>query len=236
MKIEVRNESVIIEGYVNAVERASKPLYSRFGRFIEKICVGAFGRAITRNNNVRILLNHNWDKDLGGTGTGELELQEDNIGLHARAVITDAETVKDAKAGNLVGWSFGFRDIDVEEIRDNETGLPFRCVRDLELLEVSLLNKAKTPAYNGTLVNVRDGETVLLGEENKPEKIEIELLDETTKEAIEEIRESAESEIETEPAAETKAAEVTATNDNIKSFDNSRYINIVSELKKCKVL
>ena len=57
MKIQIRADSVTIEGYVNAVERASKPLFSRFGQFIEKICAGAFGRALERNDNVRILLN-----------------------------------------------------------------------------------------------------------------------------------------------------------------------------------
>lgn len=36
MKINIREDKVIIEGYVNAVERASKPLFSRFGEFIEK--------------------------------------------------------------------------------------------------------------------------------------------------------------------------------------------------------
>ena len=72
MRIEIRADSVTIEGYVNAVERPSKPLLSRFGRFIEKICAGAFGRALERNKDVRIFLNHNPERDLGGTGTGEL--------------------------------------------------------------------------------------------------------------------------------------------------------------------
>ena len=108
MKINIRADSVVIEGYVNAVERASKPLLSRFGEFIEKICAGAFGRALERNKDVRIFLNHNPSRDLGGTGSGELELYEDNIGLHARATITDPKVIEDARRGNLVGWSFGF--------------------------------------------------------------------------------------------------------------------------------
>ena len=140
MKIQIRADSVVIEGYVNAVERASKPLISRFGEFIEKICAGAFGRALERNKDVRILLNHEPARDLGGTGTGELELTEDAIGLHARAVITDKEVIEDARRGDLVGWSFGFTDRDVSVTQDNETGFPFRAVSDLELYEVSLLN------------------------------------------------------------------------------------------------
>lgn len=229
MNIRIKENSVVIEGYVNAVERSSKPLYSRFGEFIEKIVAGAFGRALKRNDDVRILLNHNPERDLGGTGSGELELTEDSIGLHARAIITDEQVINDAKHNNLVGWSFGFADRDVEILQDSETGLPLRRVKDLDLFEVSILNREKTPAYNGTLVEVRDnGDKVNLGENNEPEKIEtidetVNGLDETTAEALEEIR--AEDNIE----AEATPAE--ATTDDTKSFDNSKYKNIITELE-----
>lgn len=229
MNIRIKENSVVIEGYVNAVERSSKPLYSRFGEFIEKIVAGAFGRALKRNDDVRILLNHNPERDLGGTGSGELELTEDSIGLHARAIITDEQVINDAKHNNLVGWSFGFADREVEILQDSETGLPLRRVKDLDLFEVSILNREKTPAYNGTLVEVRDnGDKVNLGENNEPEKIEtidetINALDETTAEALEEIR--AEDNIE----AEATPAE--ATTDDTKSYDNSKYKNIIAELE-----
>lgn len=158
MKIKIRADSVEIEGYVNAVERASKPLWSRIGQFIERICTGAFKKALKRANDVAILLNHDWNRQLGSTKQGNLELEEDNIGLHARAIITDPEVIEDARRGDLVGWSFGFKDREVENAM--EDGLPLRRVRDLDLFEVSLLNRKMTPAYNGTLVTTRavDGE------------------------------------------------------------------------------
>lgn len=158
MKVTIRADSVTIEGYVNAVERASKPLWSRLGRFIERICAGAFKKALRRADDVAILLNHDWTRQLGSTKQGNLELEEDSIGLHARATITDPEVVEDARRGDLVGWSFGFIDRDVENAM--EDGLPLRKVRDLDLKEVSLLNRKMTPAYNGTLVTTRavDGE------------------------------------------------------------------------------
>ena len=87
---------------------------SRMGRFIERICKGAFQRALRRNDNIRILLNHDWNRDLGGTKDGNLELCEDAIGLRVRATITDKEVVDKAKRGDLVGWSFGFTDVDVK--------------------------------------------------------------------------------------------------------------------------
>lgn len=154
MQIRVKDDSVEIEGYVNAVERNSKPLISRLGKFIERICKGAFKRALGRNEEVHMLLNHDWTKDLGSTKEGTLELTEDSIGLHARAIITDKDVIEKAKHGDLVGWSFGFSDRDVEQTV--EQGLPLRMVRDLDLYEVSILDRTKQPAYDGTLITVRN--------------------------------------------------------------------------------
>lgn len=221
MLINVRQDSVEIEGYVNACERKSKPLNSRLGKFVEKICAGAFNRALGRAEDVRILLNHDWSKDLGGIKDGNLELEEDNIGLHARATITDPEVIKDARNGDLVGWSFGFDDIDVEETRDEETGLPFRKVKDLNLAEVSLLNRRKSPAYVGTLVNVRDDGSVVYYAEDTESDVEI--IDETTKAALAEIREDTQ---ETDP--ETSAPEVK----EVSSDYYARYRSQINELKK----
>lgn len=172
MQIRVVGDSVEIEGYVNAVERKSKPLWSRIGQFVERICKGAFKRALERNDNVRILLNHDPSKDLGGTKDGNLELEEDNIGLHARAVITDPEVVKIAKRGDLVGWSFGFYDREVEQKRD-EDGFPLRDVKDLDLEEVSILDRTTTPAYDGTLVSVRSEEKSIFYGETFADEIQI---------------------------------------------------------------
>ena len=172
MQIRVRGDSVEIEGYVNAVERKSKPLWSRMGQFIERICKGAFKKALSRNDNVRILLNHDPERDLGGTKDGNLELEEDNIGLHARATITDPEVVKKARNGDLVGWSFGFYDRDVEQ-RTDEDGFPLRNVRDLDLEEVSILDNTTTPAYDGTLVAVRSDETSVFYGETFADEIQI---------------------------------------------------------------
>lgn len=129
---------------------------SRIGQFIERICKGAFKKAIERNDNVRVLLNHNWCRDLGGTKDGNLELYEDNIGLHARATITDRDVINKAKEGSLIGWSFGFKDREVEN--SIEQGIPIRDVRDLDLYEVSILDSTREPAYEGTLLSVRSNE------------------------------------------------------------------------------
>lgn len=156
MNIRVTKDSVELDGYVNAVERLSKPLKDRLGEFVERVKVGAFRRALERADDVRILLNHDWSRDLGGIKDGNLELHEDAIGLHARAVITDKEVVEQAKRGELRGWSFGFTDRDVEQGEEN--GLTVRNVKDLDLYEVSLINRSRVPAYDGTLVAVRSAD------------------------------------------------------------------------------
>ena len=170
MQITIRSDSVELAGYVNAIERKSKPLWSRIGQFVERICKGAFSRALERNDNVRIMLNH--QRDIGGQKDGNLELHEDSIGLHARATITDPEVIKIARDGDLVGWSFGFYDREVEQKRD-ENGFPLRDVIDLDLEEVSILDKRTTPAYDGTLVAVRSDEKSIYYGESFTDEIQL---------------------------------------------------------------
>lgn len=158
MQIRVTNDAIEVDGYVNAVERKSKPIRSRMGQFVERIAKGAFSKALSRNDNVRLLLNHDRSRDLGGTREGNLKLKEDNIGLRVRATITDPEVVEKGRRGDLVGWSFGFEDVDVDVSTEN--GMPTREVRDMNLREVSILDKAKRPAYEGTLVCVRSEDEV----------------------------------------------------------------------------
>lgn len=203
MEIRIRNDSVEITGYVNAVERLSKPLMSRIGRFIERIKAGAFGKALKRNDDVHILLNHDWSRDLGSTKRGNLELVEDSIGLKARATIDDAEVVAKAKAGDLIGWSFGFSDREV--IQSMEQEMPLREVKDMDLYEVSLLDRQKSPAYEGTLVMVRsDEEALYIGEAYIDD---VEVRDETTAEPpSEEVREEPQQEEEL-PEAEIDYSE-----------------------------
>lgn len=163
MQVRVLDDRVEIEGYVNAVERKSKPLWSRIGQFVERICKGAFFRALERNDNVRWMLNH--ERDIGGIKDGNLQLKEDAIGLWFHGVSKDPEVIQRARDGRLVGCSFGFYDREVEQKRD-EDGFPLRDVIDLDLEEVSILDDTTTPAYDGTLVSVRsdDNKTIYYGE------------------------------------------------------------------------
>ena len=228
MEIRVKEDSVEITGYVNAIERDSKPLLSRVGQFIERICKGAFKKALKRNDDVHILLNHNWDRDLGSTKQGNLELVEDNIGLRARACITDPEVIRKARNGELVGWSFGFQDRDVEN--SIQRGMPHRAVKDLDLAEVSILDKRKTPAYDGTLIMARsDEEIVHFRGEDFIDEISIREEDAKTEENASSDKEDAQknemknNEVQEE---EPKQQEV------VEKIDYSKYENMIKEMKE----
>ena len=180
MDIEIRGDSVVISGYVNAVERYSKPLRAnlrgKMQRFIEKIKAGAFETALKRNNNVKVFLNHNKDRELANTLDGTAKLEEDNIGLRAEVTITDAEVVEKAKKNKLVGWSFGFYGNSVAI--GNENGMATRTVSDMDLMEVSVLDDTKSPAYYGTSLETRsEGDPILEIRENiADETVDIEKL------------------------------------------------------------
>lgn len=226
MKVNIRADSVEIEGYVNAIERNSKPLWSRVGQFIERICKGAFKKALKRNDDVHILLNHDWKRDLGSTKLGNLELEEDNIGLHARATITDPDVIKKARNGELVGWSFGFQDREVENTI--ERGIPYRAVKDLDLAEVSILDKSKRPAYDGTLIMARSEEEPMhfRGEDFIDEvSIREELPIEQTGEEI------TQNEVQEEPQAEEQPKQQEIV-ENIDTVDYSKYENMLKEMKE----
>jgi len=157
MRVEVRNNRIIIDGYVNAVERASKILYDTRGQFIERIRSGVFQKALERADNVRVLLDHEQDRELADTKSGKAKLYEDNIGLRAIVEIEDPEVIQKAKENKLRGWSFGFL-CNKEDRTTNEDGIEERVVRDLDLLEVSIIDDKKYPAYIGTSIEMRDDE------------------------------------------------------------------------------
>lgn len=155
MRIEIRSDSVEIDGYVNAVGRDSRPIRDKKTgqRFVEQIVPKVFERALNRGNEVRLLLNHDSSRELGSTATN-LKLYEDAIGLRAHAVVTDAEVIEKAKKHELRGWSFGFipKEVTAEDVSKD---LQRRFVEDMDLLEVSIIDKRKIPVYEGTSIEAR---------------------------------------------------------------------------------
>lgn len=197
---------------------------SRIGQFIERICKGAFKKAIQRNDNIRLLLNHNWERDLGGTKDGNLVLTEDNIGLHARATITDKDVIEKARNGSLVGWSFGFNDREVEN--SVEHGIPTRDVKDLDLYEVSILDRTKTPAYEGTLISVRSDDNVLYFGE--PYISDIETQQTRDDQKLPDSQPPSEAGLDPVTRGEARLEPAARA---VKEIDYSKYENLIKELK-----
>ena len=158
MKVEIRADGVHISGYVNVTGKMSRPVITGKGqKVIEVIEEGAFSEALSRCKNVQMTKDHNADIVLAETRAGTLKAREDKIGLHAESVVTDPQTVEDAKAGKIKGW----KNI-TDSIEQRADGLPVRHVKKFDLDHITLVVN-KSPVYAATSVEVRaDDETVEL--------------------------------------------------------------------------
>ncbi|MDB1970753.1 HK97 family phage prohead protease [Clostridium tertium] len=196
MKIEIRENGLNLEGYINVSERPSKPLRDSEGQFIEVVREGVMGRAIKRRN-IKLLFNHDWNRELGDTNSN-LQLQEDSIGLRFRAFITDSEVIEKAKRGLLKGCSFGFRAL--KQTKENVNGICKRYLDDIDLFEVSILDRE--PAYSGCLAEVRSLENEDLEIREMPLEIQENTEEETVEENVEEAEIAEDTEVTTEDAVE----------------------------------
>lgn len=197
MKIEIRENGLNLEGYINVSERPSKPLRDSEGQFIEVVREGVMGRAIQRRN-IKLLFNHDWNRELGDTNSN-LQLQEDSIGLRFRAFITDSEVIEKAKKGLLKGCSFGFRAL--KQSKENINGICKRYLEDIELFEVSILDRE--PAYSGCLAEIRS----LENEDLEVREIPLEIQETTKEEIVEKNVEEAEVAEDTEVTTEDEVEE-----------------------------
>ena len=182
MKIEIRDNSIRIEGYVNAICRDSRVLPSPRGRFVEQIKEKVWERALEKAEDVKLLFNHKENRQLGSLVQGNLELFEDAIGLRAICIIDDEDVIQKAKDGKLTGWSFGFI-AQKDTWEDFKEGIQRRFIEELDLIEVSILDK--TPAYIGTSIEQRGEETVI--SELRNDEFTAEIVDLTTKEPEERV-------------------------------------------------
>lgn len=207
MRIEIRDNKAILDGYVNAVCRDSKPLLSPQGLFVEQIKEGVFQRALSKAQDVKLLFNHDEKRELGSIVNGNLQLFEDSIGLRAICTVDDPEVVQKARENRLKGWSFGFY-TNKDEWQLNAEPYQRRFIEDMDLLEVSILDK--TPAYNGTSIEARDDKTIL--NETRGDNFQAVIEDLSQEQQVEEVEKN----------------EVEET----RGFDNSKFILEILKLKQ----
>lgn len=121
------------------------------GWFTEVILPGAFSRAISENNDIRALFNHNWDHVLGRTKNGTLRLFEDERGLKFEVDLPNTTIARDLaesiKRGDINQCSFSF--IPTEETWDYSVEPAKRFLHEVDLFEISVVS---IPAYEDTEV------------------------------------------------------------------------------------
>ena len=164
-----------------------------------------FERALMKNDSVDLLFNHDRSRKLGSTKSGELQLNEDNVGLRAIATITDESVMEKAKNGELRGWSFGFGALK-DSWSNREDGMQKRTVEEIDLYEISILDK--TPAYIATSIEMR-GEEESLFTEIRNEEFRAKIEDKSSK--------ATDNKDKTDKTAKNKDGESTTDN----SKDNS---------------
>nr|WP_314446460.1 HK97 family phage prohead protease [uncultured Sphingomonas sp.] len=114
-------------------------VFDRIDRGGDIVRAGAFRQSLRRNGNVPLLWQHQ-----PGHQVGRIEhLAEDARGLQVIGRLNDDEfgrlLARELQQGRLSGLSFGYR------VRDAEQGPATREIRDLELLEVSLVRRPMQP-------------------------------------------------------------------------------------------
>ena len=124
MKIEVRGNQVILDGYVNVVDRESRMLPSPRDISKRKLFLRHL-KSVKESKECGLAFNHNKNRKLGSIENGNLELYEDNIGLRAIATVTDEQIIEKARNKELCGWSFGFVS---EKIPGKKANLVFKTI------------------------------------------------------------------------------------------------------------
>lgn len=153
MQIEIRADGAHISGYVNVTEKKSRPVITPHGRVVEEIEPRAFEQALARAGNITVTVDHDSSHAYASTDEGNLTLYEDDIGLHADVLVTDAALIDLARRGKIKGWSFGMYNV-VDEVEPRADDLPLRRIKALDLDHLTLVVN-KTPVYSATSVEIR---------------------------------------------------------------------------------
>ena len=172
MKVEVRADNTAhIAGYVNVVERKSRPVMTPHGKCIEIVEQRAFEQALERAGDVSVTVDHNNSHLYASTSDKTLKLYEDNIGLHADVIISDPDVVELAKKGKIKGWSFGMYNV-VDELEQRADDIPIRHIKSLDLDHITLVVN-KCPVYSATSVELRADTETEIEERASTEKVEV---------------------------------------------------------------
>lgn len=145
---ELRTKGRVLEGYA-----ARFGIEARIGTFTEVIRPGAFRASLASGRDILALVDHDRQRVLARTRSGNLRLTEDSAGLQFELSVPDttfgADVLELAERGDLGGMSFAFT---VPKDGERWTGRK-RELLAVDLHEISVVSA--WPAYEGTTVNPR---------------------------------------------------------------------------------
>ena len=123
--------------------------------FWEQIAPGAFDRALSEEQDVPLLFNHNRDHLLARTGSGTMTLSSGKKGLQVEADLADTSVGADVRKllerGDLSKMSFAF-DAKADSWEQLKDGSELRTVLDADLYDASIVT---SPAYKETEAALR---------------------------------------------------------------------------------
>ncbi len=151
LRAEQAGEDKYLTGYAAKFGVKSEDL----GGFRETIKPGAFKRALSENQDVRALFNHDSSQVLGRSTAGTLELSEDSTGLKYRVKLPNTSYANDlhesVKRGDITQSSFGFRTQKQSWSEDTaDSSATLRTLEDVDLFDVSPVTY---PAYPDATVS-----------------------------------------------------------------------------------
>ena len=140
-----------IEGYAAVFDELSEPLFG----FREKIEKGAFKKTV-KEDDVRMLFNHDPNYVMGRSKSGTLSLKEDERGLRFVCIPPNAQWVREMviepiKRGDISQCSFQFQVLE-DAWDDRDSSNIVRTLKKVRLYDVSIVT---FPAYTQTDVFVR---------------------------------------------------------------------------------
>lgn len=143
LKNEDEGKKKQICGYINKFNTRSQ-----YMGFYEEVAHSAFDKTLADGHNIYAMYNHDDDKILGSTRSGNLRLFVDDIGLRFELDINEnisyARDLYELVSNNDInGCSFGFYVNDDVWSRTDE-GVDLRTINEVELIEVTI---TPFPAY-----------------------------------------------------------------------------------------
>ena len=141
-----------LRGIAAPFNSESKKISDKRGNYNERIKPGAFKRCLASGRNIRALLNHDANQELGSTDNGQLSLWENDQGLAFELRLKPSQ--ERVLSNTIVGCSFSFIVAPGGEDWITKGGVSSRVLTAIDIDEISLILAPMEPAYNDTLVSL----------------------------------------------------------------------------------